>query len=73
MSLKRETGYRVDDHLFAKKGEAELYLSKKRLAEMTDDVPDAKQLDEWMISQGWRLINILSDIARRGGTKKEGA
>lgn len=69
--LKRQTGYQVGDKWFDKKAEAAAYLARTQLAALTDRF-DADQHDitDWMVDQGWPLINILSDIARRNGGPK---
>lgn len=72
--LKKKTGYQVGDRWFDKKSDAAAHLARTQLDDLIQKSDyEPAELADWMIAQEWRLINVLSDIARRGGAAKKGA
>ena len=70
MKPRRVSAYEVDGKMFGSKREAEIYLEVQALERILESLPpdimSRDVLRDWMIEQGWPLINVLSAIARRG-------
>ena len=61
-----------DGGMHANKKDAERIEARLRLRRMLSDGNvgeggwKASMFEDWMLSQGWALVNVLSDILRRG-------
>lgn len=78
--IKRFTAYRATDgSFFETKKEADRYEATCNLRRLLMEMPVGDSDDrgafedevyQWLLHEGWRVVNVLSDVLRRGGIAK---